>query len=84
MAATSKWQLSGDYFENCNCDVVCPCLVSPGPPLTARPTQGVCDVALVFHIDKKHLPLSASVKDPTVYPVVEQALGIPVARYALA
>ncbi|MGB7831355.1 MAG: DUF917 domain-containing protein, partial [Xanthobacteraceae bacterium] len=39
---------------------------------------------LIFHIDKKHLPLSASVKDPTVYPVVEQALGIPVARYALA
>src|SRR5271167_1884053 len=46
------WRLSGDYFENCNCDVVCPCLVSPSPPLTARPTQGVCDVALVFHIDR--------------------------------
>jgi hypothetical protein len=39
---------------------------------------------LVFQIDKKHLPLSASVKDPAVYPVVEQALGIAVARYALA
>jgi hypothetical protein len=52
MAATPKWQLSGDYFENCNCDVVCPCLVSPGAPMTARPTQGVCDVALIFHIDK--------------------------------
>jgi len=52
MATQTKWQLSGDYFENCNCSVVCPCLVSPGPPLTARPSQGVCDVALVFHIDK--------------------------------
>lgn len=52
MAAQTKWHLSGDYFENCNCDVVCPCLVSPAAPLTARPTQGVCDVALVFHIDK--------------------------------
>ena len=52
MAAHSKWHLSGDYFENCNCDVVCPCLVSPAAPLTARPSQGVCDVALVFHIDK--------------------------------
>ena len=52
MAATqNKWHLSGDYFENCNCDVVCPCLVSAAAPLTARPTQGVCDVALVFHID---------------------------------
>jgi len=52
MAAPSKWQLAGDYFENCNCNVVCPCLVSPGAPMTARPTQGVCDVALFFHIDK--------------------------------
>src|SRR5437660_2564373 len=52
MAAQQKWHLSGDYFENCNCDVVCPCLISPSAPLTARPSQGVCDVALVFHIDK--------------------------------
>jgi hypothetical protein len=52
MAGQTNWRLSGDYFENCNCDVVCPCLVSTAPPLTARPTQGVCDVALIFHIDK--------------------------------
>jgi hypothetical protein len=27
MASTqTRWQLAGDYFENCNCDVVCPCL----------------------------------------------------------
>ncbi|HSU06021.1 MAG TPA: DUF1326 domain-containing protein [Acetobacteraceae bacterium] len=51
MATQKSWHLSGDYFENCNCDVVCPCLVSPAAPLTPRPTQGVCDVALVFHID---------------------------------
>ena len=51
MAAQTKWRLKGDYFENCNCDVVCPCLVSAKPPLTSRPTQGTCDVALVFHID---------------------------------
>ena len=52
MANGTKWQLSGDYFENCNCDVVCPCLVSRSPPLTAKPTQGECDVAIAFHIDK--------------------------------
>jgi hypothetical protein len=52
MAAGSKWRLSGDYFENCNCDVVCPCLVSTSAPLTARPTQGECNVPLVVHIDK--------------------------------
>lgn len=51
MPASTKWRLTGDYFENCNCDVVCPCLVSAAPPLTAKPTQGVCDVALVFHIE---------------------------------
>ena len=48
----ARWQLTGDYFENCNCDVVCPCLVSPAAPLTARPSQGACDVALAFHIDR--------------------------------
>lgn len=52
MAAQSKWQLSGDYFENCNCDVVCPCIVSAAAPLTARPSQGSCDFGLVFHIDR--------------------------------
>jgi hypothetical protein len=47
-----KWQLTGDYFENCNCDVVCPCLASPAAPLTSRPSRGACDVALAFHIDQ--------------------------------
>ena len=51
MPASTKWRLTGDYFENCNCAVVCPCLISPAPPLTAKPTQGICDVALIFHID---------------------------------
>lgn len=48
----AQWQLTGDYFENCNCDVVCPCLASPAAPLTARPSQGECDVLLAFHIDR--------------------------------
>jgi hypothetical protein len=52
MPAQAKWSLSGDYFENCNCAVVCPCLISPAAPLTARPTEGDCHVALFFHIDK--------------------------------
>ena len=48
----ATWQLTGDYFENCNCVVVCPCLASSVAPLTARPSRGVCDVALIVHIDK--------------------------------
>jgi hypothetical protein len=47
-----RWQLTGDYFENCNCAVVCPCLASSAAPLTAQPTQGTCDVVLAFHIDR--------------------------------
>lgn len=53
MAAQEKWRLVGDYFENCNCDIVCPCLVST-KAMAARPTQGFCDVIMVFHIDKGH------------------------------
>jgi hypothetical protein len=48
----TQWQLTGDYFENCNCDVVCPCLASAAAPLTSRPSRGTCDVALVFHVDR--------------------------------
>jgi hypothetical protein len=51
MASASQWHFSGDYFENCNCSVVCPCFVSTNGPLTSRPTEGVCDVALIFHIE---------------------------------
>jgi hypothetical protein len=53
MASTQvHWQVNGDYFENCNCDVVCPCVFSPGPFLTARPTNGFCEVAIAFHVDQ--------------------------------
>lgn len=48
----AKWQISGEYFENCNCSVVCPCLVSANAPLTSRPTEGYCAVIFGIHIDK--------------------------------
>src|SRR5215470_2522538 len=51
MADQIQWHFSGDYFENCSCTVVCPCLVSKAAPLTSRPTEGVCNVPLIFHID---------------------------------
>lgn len=38
---------------------------------------------LVLHIPKQNIPLSSSVRDPSVYPVVEKALGISLADYAL-
>ena len=46
---TQRWSLKGDYFESCNCDILCPCIlpVSPGTP-----TEGHCDVGLAFHIEE--------------------------------
>src|SRR5438270_3233821 len=26
------WRLEGTYFENCNCDVICPCIAGFGLP----------------------------------------------------
>jgi len=42
------WQISGEYFESCNCEVLCPCLLSRAQ---ARPTEGHCDVVVAFHVD---------------------------------
>lgn len=51
MATTqTRWQITGDYFENCNCNVVCPCTISPNQPMSSRPTEGACEVAFAFHI----------------------------------
>ena len=47
--ASPEWKISGDYFEACSCDSVCPC---PTSGLAARPTQGFCDVGLAFRIDR--------------------------------
>jgi hypothetical protein len=41
------WHIEGEYFESCNCEVLCPCLLTGG-----RPTEGHCDVVLAFHIVK--------------------------------
>src|SRR5581483_2021490 len=41
------WSIEGRYFENCSCEVVCPCTVS----LALGADYDRCKVALVFHID---------------------------------
>ena len=58
-------------------------LGADGRPVSVGHIQEGVELS-VFQIAKAHLPLSASVKDPTVYPVCETALGIPIAKYALA
>jgi hypothetical protein len=42
------WTIEGTYFENCSCDMVCPCSVSG---LTVAADVDRCTVALAFHID---------------------------------
>jgi hypothetical protein len=42
------WQLQGRYFENCSCDMVCPCTTSG---LTMPADYERCRVVLVFHVD---------------------------------
>ena len=51
-ATTPRWSITGDYVENCNCDVVCPCLFSTKAPMTSKPTAGACEVAFGFHVDR--------------------------------
>jgi hypothetical protein len=48
MAATT-WQVQGKYYENCNCDFVCPCV--PGQ-MMVKPTQGSCTFAMAFRIER--------------------------------
>jgi hypothetical protein len=45
--ANVRWQISGEYFEACSCDSVCPC---PTSGLAARPTKGYCAAGLVFRV----------------------------------
>jgi hypothetical protein len=47
-----NWQLTGSYFENCSCNVACPCEFSANPQLTSAPSEGYCHVPMVFHIDR--------------------------------
>lgn len=47
--AASSWQVQGQYYENCNCDFVCPCV--PGQ-MQVRPTQGSCTFVMAFQIER--------------------------------
>ncbi len=51
------WSIRGEYMESCNCEVLCPCLLGKrderGSAL-ARPTEGHCDVPMLFQIHDGH------------------------------
>jgi len=53
-----------------------------GEPLSVGQLQAGMHI-FILHVPMEIIPLSASVLDPTVYPSVEKAMGIEIARYAL-
>ena len=46
---TPSWKISGQYYETCNCDFVCPCV--PGR-MAVRPSKGSCTFAMAFAIER--------------------------------
>jgi hypothetical protein len=46
---TTSWQVSGQYYEKCSCDFICPCLPAQ---LAIKPTKGTCEFAMAFQIER--------------------------------
>lgn len=42
---TTSWNLSGTYFESCNCETACPCV------FLSEPTEDECTVLVGWHIE---------------------------------
>jgi hypothetical protein len=47
--ATPAWQVSGQYYETCSCDFVCPCV--PGQ-MAVKPSKGSCTFAMAFQVER--------------------------------
>jgi hypothetical protein len=56
------WRVEGTYFENCSCDMVCPCTTSG---LSMPADYERCRVVLVFHVASGEIE-GVDVKDLTV------------------
>ena len=64
--AIPAWKVSGQYYETCSCDFVCPCLAGR---MAVRPTKGSCTFAMAFQVDRGHydaVSLDGEVKSVTV------------------
>ena len=46
---TTSWHVSGQYYETCSCDFICPCLPAQ---LAIKPTKGTCEFAMAFQIER--------------------------------
>ena len=56
------WKLDGTYFENCNCDVICPCSASS---LTLPADKERCTFVFTYHVDDGEID-GVDVSDRTV------------------
>ena len=60
------WSIQGRYFENCSCDVVCPCTAS----LDLGADRDYCRAMLVFHVDRGEVD-GVDVSDLSVAAVID-------------
>jgi hypothetical protein len=44
-----SWQVSGQYYETCSCDFVCPCILGQ---MAVAPTKGTCTFAMAFQVER--------------------------------
>src|SRR5437867_7576618 len=47
--ATPNWKVSGQYYETCSCDFICPCITGQ---MAVTPTRGKCTFAMGFQIER--------------------------------
>lgn len=48
MMQNEQWWATGDLFEGCNCELLCPCHIS----FRQRPTYATCDAVWAVHIQE--------------------------------
>lgn len=60
------WSIRGRYFENCSCNMPCPCTVS----FDAGADKERCNVVLIFHVDSGTVD-DVDVSDRTVVAVAD-------------
>jgi hypothetical protein len=46
---TPSWKISGQYYETCSCDFVCPCILGQ---MAVKPSKGSCTFAMGFQIER--------------------------------
>lgn len=47
--ATTGWKVSGQYYETCSCDFVCPSILGQ---MSVEPSKGSCTFAMAFQIER--------------------------------